>query len=80
MTTMHQRSRMRDRAGHIADTATDPVPLDPWMQPSKRAFAFCKGPCANGTRICYTPDACELGEPEPPTFWGSLVELVRFWK
>lgn len=85
MTSFANRDRMRDRARHITSAATAPIPLsdefaEPWMEPSRRYEPCKSGPCAQGTRLCPSPTACQRAEPEPPTFWGSLVELLKFWR
>lgn len=85
MTTMSNRDRMRDRARTISTAATAPIPLsdefaEPWMEPSRRYPACESGPCEGGAKLCPSPAACQNPEPEPPTFWGSLVELLKFWR
>lgn len=56
MPTMYRRERLRDRARHISTVES----TGPWTMPSPRRYAACEsGPCAQGRKVCPSPDACQ---------------------
>jgi hypothetical protein len=73
MTTFANRQRMQRSERHTALDLVAPPDREPsWADKSVRLYPHCDtGPCAKGTKLCPSPEACQRAEEpaaRPPLF------------
>jgi hypothetical protein len=54
--------RMVEQRDRLSATGTEPM----------GAWAGCSGPCANGTKLCLTPQACQRAAVEPDSDFAEF--------
>lgn len=58
----------------------DTQPAQPVLfWPARHPLPGCTGPCDQGHKVCTTPEACELPDPEPyacAMFWRCYAVAV----